>query len=209
MQLVDVRNAINTLLTSRGRHLESTLAQVATDHPTRGTERLLVDELKRHLPHGSGQSLRKVKGNYLTPGRTRGSLDYVCAHGDDLVGFEFKVVRLPRKKPGALFDIGQLGADAARLRNSKSLTARYLVAFVYGPLVADASSPRSLYRAFHNHMFVDHQTALARGEINAKFRHHREFRSLGWHKVCESSARTPAHACVVKSGAIGAVAIRL
>lgn len=104
--------------------------------------------------------------NYF-PGRHDGSVDLVLSRKNRiLTAFEFKAVRMPRKKANCFFDVGQLTADYLRMANATAPEHAWVIAFVYGPLVDDASSDGDLLRRFHNQMYVDTMSAIADGHFD-------------------------------------------
>ncbi|RVU03812.1 hypothetical protein EOE18_14670 [Novosphingobium umbonatum] len=129
------------------------------------------------------------------------------------VGMEFKAVRMPRKKANCLFDISQLSSDYLRLANAKKLAAGWVVAFVYGPMVDDATSGADLMRRFQNQMYVECQTAKIAGLMKECLTsdHLGACESMGWNYPTQRATNTEdVFGVLVKfSGkSLGAVAIR-
>ncbi|MBB5879664.1 hypothetical protein GGR74_000812 [Xanthomonas arboricola] len=85
---------------------------------------------------------------------------------------ELKVLRLPRLKRGspmqALYDWGQMTADYARTQRAKDLEGGELVALLYGPGI-EALAESDIERAFHNHLFLDYETARRFGELDPDY----------------------------------------
>lgn len=149
--------------------------------------------------------------NYF-PDRGYGFLDFVIRSNEDYeVGVEFKAVRMPRKKADCLFDISQLSSDFLRLAKAKKLGAGWVVAFVYGPMVDDATSGADLLRRFQNQMYLEYQTAKVAGLMKNLTRDHADAcDAIGWNLPTQRAANTEkAFGVLVKEGgrALGAVAI--
>jgi hypothetical protein len=127
------------------------------------------------------------------------------------LAIEFKVGRLPRKAGNELFDISQVAADVLRMR-AASVAYAYLIVFVYGPLVQDADSKLSLYKAFHNAYFVDYSAAKARAGTapiwsNEHYHAHMtRARALGWHKPWVDR-KLPSNCLVFKTENVGAICL--
>lgn len=96
----------------------------------------------------------------------RGFVDLVLPlTGEPVSAFEFKAVRMPRIKADCCFDISQISSDYLRLANATKISRGWIIAFVYGPLVDDATSTGDLLRRFHNQMFIEFTLSVATGKL--------------------------------------------
>ncbi|AHF86720.1 hypothetical protein RLEG3_18685 [Rhizobium leguminosarum bv. trifolii WSM1689] len=134
--------------------------------------------------------------------RTRGRVD--CLIGASATALEYKAVRMPRTQPSPKFDLGQILADYMRLASGASLEYAYLVIFLYGPIVSDCSSPGSLYRRFHNQMFVDQELARQKKQLSAA--EEEAIVHLGWEKAW-GKPQPPEFAAAALRGEIGVVCV--
>ncbi|MEB2122848.1 hypothetical protein VDS34_06040 [Xanthomonas campestris pv. campestris] len=139
-----------------------------------GMERVIQLSLLAELEKQHGkqalieQKLKKYQGKSVIWDVEDPRIDivYPSPRGPRVV--ELKVVRLPRLKRGspkqALYDWGQMTADYARTVRTKALFGGELVALLYGPGI-EALPAAHIARAFHNHMFLDYETARLYGEL--------------------------------------------
>lgn len=212
MKKTDLKRALKQALKSDHR----TIAKMAHDGQLQGLEKRCADAFCAALPTGASQrevDLRDVGGRQLIAGKTRGILDCLITAGPS--GIEFKTMRLPRAKgvgqAGALYDIGQLTADYARLADAKKLQGGWVVAFLYGPQVNAAASDGELYRMVHNQLFVDAEIARRDPDgdqwAGGDHRKHqrRALRLMGLDKPHPGNSQPP-DAFAVKEGELGAVA---
>lgn len=155
---------------------EELAALFATSRPG-GAETIIGDALFGLLPVGDadkrqGVPLESVDSSQLGGGEG-GRIDIVAAGH----GIEFKTVRLPRLEASvaqALYDLGPLSLDYARLENAGKLTSGELLILLHGPLAADLAGNVSLLREFHNRLFVDFRTSRKFGQL--KKPHDRKWR---------------------------------
>ena len=220
----DLRNALATATPA--------LDEIVDRGESRGMERAiqlgLLAELQRK--HGEAAQEEKQLKDYggtslihdvenpridiVYPGKTivRGKkLDRVV---------ELKVVQLPRLKRGSpmqsLYDWGQMTADYARTQRAKGLEGGELVALLYGPGI-EALAESDIERAFHNHLFVDYETARRFGELapdrldceSKEMREQRKMqkragKALGWDRPYLASK---ANAKVAKLGRYAVISI--
>ncbi|ARM88124.1 hypothetical protein RHEC894_CH01811 [Rhizobium sp. CIAT894] len=134
--------------------------------------------------------------------RTRGRVD--CLIAGSATALEYKAVRMPRTQPSPKFDLGQILADYMRLSSGARLEYAYLVIFFYGPIVSDCSSPGSLYRRFHNQMFVDQELSRQTDQLSAA--EEEAIVHLGWEKAWGES-QPPEFAAAALRGEIGVVCV--
>ncbi|MES0094596.1 hypothetical protein [Mesorhizobium sp. M0030] len=112
-------------------------------------------------------------------GTTRGKIDCVLKFQGHLIGFEHKVVRMPRVK-NVLYDIWQIEADHYRMEWASKLSGGYCTVVLYGPLVRDAGSPETVYKHFLNAMFVDYSTSIKWGQLGDTKRGLKHMDPLKW-----------------------------
>lgn len=146
--------------------LESAVHEL-NEFRSKGVAKGMGDVIQRALHEELGpESLREAKlslygGVPAIASSKDGWIDLVYP-GDKLMrAVELKVVRMPRAKTGvrsALYDLGQMTLDYARIQRAKKLEGGNLVALLYGPIV-EALSEKELARAFHNQMFIDYETS--------------------------------------------------
>lgn len=151
MTKAQLKRALNQALRAEQR----SIAKMLKDGQLQGLEKRCADAFCAALPKGTSRrevDLNEVGGRQLFADKKRGSLD--CLLEASRLGIEFKTMRLPRVKgmgqAGALYDVGQLTADYARLADATNLNGAWVIAFLYGPGVAAASSDGELYRMVHN-----------------------------------------------------------
>ena len=112
---------------------------------------------------GVPESVMQAKGT------SRGMIDCVLDFDGHLIGFEHKVVRLPRRKNnhpyGVLYDLGQITIDHYRLEMARKLSGGYCTVILHGPLVEDAKDDEGVYRHFWNSMFLDYSVSINWGEL--------------------------------------------
>ncbi|WP_158686911.1 hypothetical protein [Rhizobium leguminosarum] len=134
--------------------------------------------------------------------RTHGRVD--CLIAGSATALEYKAVRMPRVQSSPKFDLGQILADYMRLRSGSGLDYAYLVIFFYGPIVSDCSSPGSLYRRFHNQMFVDQELARQTNQLSAD--EEEAIVDLRWAKAW-GEPQPPKFAAAALHGDIGVVCV--
>lgn len=149
--------------------------------------------------------------NYF-PGRSAGTVDLVLDEATGRVAFEFKAVRMPRKKADCCFDVSQLTSDYLRLARATKIDAGWIIAFVYGPLVVDSTNDRDLLTLFRNQMFVETRLSLESKRLQESCGrlHVQAARKMGWDNPLERALLTDVEfAVLVKMGdhALGAVCI--
>lgn len=144
--------------------------------------------------------------------------DIVC----DDHAIELKVARLPRLKAqsplGCLYDLGQIANDYLKIESAKDLESGELAIVLHGPLVTDLG-PVSIYREFHNRMYVDYTTSCQFGELHPDHlaqeekewkrllrpMQHRVIKRMGFHKPCEE----PRACTVIKHERLGLALISI
>lgn len=154
--------------------------------------------------------------NYMKESE-RGFVDLVLPQeGVPVSAFEFKAVRMPRKKD-CCFDVSQLASDYLRLANAAKVEWGWVVAFVYGPMVDDATSASDLVRRFHNQMFVDYTLSVATGDFGDDWGSKQivACKNLGWDSPMDRAKNEDYNFAVLakadvgrKFQAIGAVCLR-
>lgn len=151
------------------RALQSCLPLLEAKDGKAGTEKIIRDALLQELRLIDPEVDWEVPLSHLggqAPGIEKdGRVDIVTeAHG-----IELKVMRMPRlgSSPNqALYDLGQLANDALKLRSARKLRSGELVVLLRGPLVEDLGGSGTLYREFHNRLFVDFAASRAHGELH-------------------------------------------
>jgi len=182
---------------------------------TAGTEKSARDGMRAAIK-GSliEQQISQWRG--IGPDQTKTPrFDIVC--NDHAI--ELKVTRLPRLKAqspmGCLYDLGQIANDYLKIQSAKDLESGELVILVYGPLVTDLGRG-SIYREFHNRMYVDYTTACLFGELHPDHvaqeeewkrrmrpMQHRAIKRMGFHKPCENAKKCT----VIKDGDLALISI--
>jgi len=205
MRISDVRTRLHGALFNDYDLIQAHIEHVSASGRSGGIEavfsKALTREFNRRGEYPSAETRLSDAGlQNFYEGRSDGRLDAYFA--DQLGALEYKAVRLPRKMSDPRFYVGQLLPDYQRLNNSEHMRWGFLVAFCYGPLVADCSSEAALYAAFHNQMFVDCKLAYQAG--------HDYFTSdpvqdLEWDQPW--AGPQPSWAIAVLNNDIGAVAI--
>jgi hypothetical protein len=208
MKIQELKEHVSSAINAHRKEIRDHLLTVLARGKTTGIEGIFSAALNTELK-GKGVNFRtelslgEVGVRQFYEGRARGRVDTFLP--DSRTAFECKAVRLPREKSSPKFDLGQLLADYLRLRSGSSLGYGYLVIFVYGAVVGEASSPGSLYRRFHNQMFVDQDLArqtgsLSRDEIEA-------VNELEWNRAWGSSHPPTYAAAIAVNDFFGAICI--
>jgi hypothetical protein len=153
----------------------------------KGCEGIFDDAVKHALrPAPRRAKLRDIGSRQpLYSERYNGTID--AYQSETRAGWEYKVVRMPRDHHDAMYDLGQLAGDYFRLRVARKLKSRFLVVLLYGPLVEDSQGNPTLYRHFHNQMFVEREICLTtKNKKRFKFQKNDEkdsdLRRLGFHR---------------------------
>lgn len=131
-------------------------------------ERIIQTALHRQISNSNREVMLTSMGGKQVWNTNNGLIDIVAKNH----GIELKVVRLPRlgaTPSNSLYDVGQLSSDYWRLANASGLASGELVVLLYGPLVRDLPSENSIYREFHNRMYVDYMTSLTYSELSPKW----------------------------------------
>ncbi|MGO7605166.1 hypothetical protein ACC718_17980 [Rhizobium ruizarguesonis] len=207
MRLQEVRNNLQAAISSHEKAISNHLVSVLAKGRTTGTEGIFTSALNHELTRKGTQfepeaPIEEVGVQQFYKGRKTGRVDIFMP--DRGTAFECKAVQMPRSKSSPKFDLGQLLADYMRLRSGRTLNFAYLVIFVYGNIVAQASSPGSLYRRFHNQMFVDQDLAKQAGSLSCD--EIKAANELEWTRAWGSS-QPPAYAAAVKVNNLGAICI--
>lgn len=134
---------------------------------SQGTEHIVRDAISAEVRGAEKERLLSEYGGVAPDGAQRARIDIVAGSH----GIELKAVRMPRSTNGSpngsLYDLGQIANDYLKLASAKKLESGELLIFLYGPLVEDIGRA-SLYREFHNRMFVDYSTSRLYGELRAQ-----------------------------------------
>ncbi|MEA9705251.1 hypothetical protein [Xanthomonas campestris] len=149
------------------------LDRVRATGKVQGLERAIQDGLFETFGPDAlqEQSLAKFGGIPAFPGPKNGRIDIVYPGEKLHRGVELKAVKLPRDKSApsnALYDIGQLTVDYARISLAEKLEGGELVVLVYGPFV-EALEEDALLRELHNHFFLDYETSRRFGQLHPDY----------------------------------------
>lgn len=208
VEIDDLAKAIKEVLAEQAASICAHVDAQAEIRRSGGIEAIFAKPLLERL-RGRGfkvateRPVEEIGSRTFFETRGRGQVDAVF-EGDVRTAAEFKAVRLPRNKNDALFDLGQLTADYLRLSRASAIDQGYLVVFVYGGLVEDAASAASLWRSFHNQMFVEFEIAKLEGRLADRPDVLRAAHELDWSSVC-AKAKIPTHGRAVAAGRIGAI----
>lgn len=117
--------------------------------------------------------LEKIGGHQVVGDRSRGRVDIVVEdNNSNFHAIELKIVQLPREKnlnpKQSLYDIGQITSDFARLSEANELSSYDCVIVMHGGYLNVYRTPDSVYREFHNRMFVDVETSKLAGEFKTE-----------------------------------------
>ncbi|MBB4437367.1 MULTISPECIES: hypothetical protein [Rhizobium] len=207
MRLSKLRTHLDQALQANAEAIKAHITNVLQQGRTTGIEAAFASAFHKQLNSKRINwkpelSLDDVGVEQRYHGRTRGRVD--CLIAGSATALEYKAVRMPRMQPSPKFDLGQILADYMRLASGTGLEYAYLVIFMYGPIASDCSSPGSLYRRFHNQMFVDQDLArqtnqLSGAEAEATVQ-------LGWDKAW-GKAQPPEFAAAALRGEIGMVCV--
>lgn len=164
----DIQRWINSLSASRTTGIESCFGASLNAELERRGFSLLTE-----------QPLSVIGTRQFYAERRRGRIDLVIqVNGEPECAAEYKAIRIPRKKGGPLFDIGQLAADFLRIQYADRIRQGFIIAFVYGPGVREAEA--DLWKAFHDQMYRDVDRALVRGTMVSGDGNHRAAVALDW-----------------------------
>lgn len=178
-----------------------------------GIEKAFADPFDRHLVRRYGVDVdRRAKTsdigsrNFFSRLGEHGKVDAVYRHPNYPSAAEYKAVRMPRRKGNPLFDISQISADGQRMRKARALSSGWVIIFVYGPLVEDCPSDRTLFRDLHNQLYLECQNAIAGGLMwNGDGGNYLHTGLMRWHSPPYADASLPGVG--VKVGRLGAVII--
>lgn len=203
MQLASLRKRLAGALDGHSEAIEQHIAQVTAAKRFAGIERAFSTALHSQFNDIECRfevPLKELGLKNFFPGRNSGRVD--CYLPGTATALEYKAVRLPRAKSGPAYDTIQLISDHKRLLYSKTLKQGFLVIFLYGDIVAMARSAGSLYRNFHNQMFVD----CSEPSLDRMLFRGPEAKELGWSQPWHKPS-PPKWIAAVKRGNVGAVAI--
>ncbi|MDW9483171.1 hypothetical protein GOB57_31625 [Sinorhizobium meliloti] len=207
MKIAEIRKHLDLALKVHGQSISAHIANVVERNRTTGIENAFASALHSQFECAGIQFKTElstdavgVKQRYQ--GRIGGRVD--CFVPEGATAFEYKAARLPRSKSSPKFDLGQIVADCMRLRSGNRLREAYIVVFLYGPLISASSSSGSLYRRFHNQMFIDQDLAKQADLLTPA--ESKTVANLSWNRAW-GGAQPPEFATAVRHGDIGAVCV--